>query len=265
VNSDTVALNLNSLVRQFGGWTNHNIRLAPDLYTMGPSATGAEVKLRRFTQVAVDFFGGSLSGIRALDLACLEGLYGLELALRGASVVAVEGRESNLAKARFAGEALGVRNIEFVRDDVRNLRRERYGTFDLVLCIGIFYHLDAPDVFRFAESIADVCTRIAIVDTHVATASRRTYVHKGRVYRGRHFREDDTPWAAIGNRRSVWLTRSSLYELLQEVGFTSVYECRVPDVPKYDRMRRRGSADRSTFIAMKGRPVRPMVIDRMAQ
>ena len=41
-------------------------------------------------------------GVRVLDLASLEGMYALELARRGADVVAIEGREANVEKARFA-------------------------------------------------------------------------------------------------------------------------------------------------------------------
>ena len=76
-------------------------------------------------------------GLRILDLACLEGLFSLELAMQGARVVGVEIREGNLTKARFAAEALGVSGVEFVRDDVRNVDAGRYGRFDVILCSGI--------------------------------------------------------------------------------------------------------------------------------
>ncbi|MBO9997490.1 MAG: methyltransferase domain-containing protein [Cyanobacteria bacterium SID2] len=247
----SIAERKRAIIEQFGAWTNHNIRLAPDCYTMEPSPSGAEVKLNRFLQVVADFCGKDFSTLRVLDLACLEGLYGLELAMQGATVLGIEGRDSNLAKAQFAREVLELENIEFVCDDVRNLSPQKYGTFDVVLCIGIFYHLDAPDVFRFAENIAEVCTRLAILDTHVSSTAEKTYLYQGREYAGKSYTEDHTAWGSIDNEESTWLTRASLYDLLGEVGFSSVYECHVPVVPKYDRLRALGHADRSTFIALK--------------
>jgi tRNA/tmRNA/rRNA uracil-C5-methylase (TrmA/RlmC/RlmD family) len=112
------------VIRQFGEWTNHNLRLAEGVYTIAAEPTASEPKLRRVTQIATDWLGEDLTGMRVLDLACLEGMYGLELALRGAHLVGIEAREPSLAKARFAQEALGIENAEFHRDDVRNLSPE---------------------------------------------------------------------------------------------------------------------------------------------
>lgn len=36
--------------------------------------------------------------LRILDLACLEGHYAIEFAMQGATVVGIEGRESNVQK-----------------------------------------------------------------------------------------------------------------------------------------------------------------------
>ena len=131
---------------RYGPWTAHNIRLADDVYTISAEPAGDEVKLRRVTQLALDVCGGSLDGVRVLDLACLEGMYALELARRGAAVMAIEGREANIEKARFAARTLSI-DVDFQLGDVRDLSREQHGEFDVVLALGILYHLDAPDLF----------------------------------------------------------------------------------------------------------------------
>jgi len=64
---------------------------------------------------------GPLDGLRVLDLACLEGLYGLELAMHGAEVLAIEGREQNAAKVRHAAERLCPARFEVRVEDVREL------------------------------------------------------------------------------------------------------------------------------------------------
>ncbi|MCT7949157.1 class I SAM-dependent methyltransferase [Ancylothrix sp. C2] len=255
------------VVERFGEWTNHNVCLGEDLYTIGKEKiTGAEVKLRRIVQMVADISGKSFEELRILDLACLEGLYGLELALQGAEVVGIEGREANVEKARFVKEVLGVENITFFQDDVRNLSREKYGSFDVVLCIGIFYHLDAPDVFRFMESIGEVCRGFAIVDTHVSLTAESCCTYGDKEYWGRFYKEHDPEssledrmkvlWSSLDNVNSFWLSRPSFYNLLGDAGFTSVYECHFPAVEKYEKMRFKKENDRSTFVAIKGEPVR---------
>jgi hypothetical protein len=52
---------------------------------------------------------------------------------------------------------MGLPNVEFVTDDVRNFSRKRYGAFDVVICSGILYHLPGKDGCRFrfvADSMA---------------------------------------------------------------------------------------------------------------
>src|SRR6185503_4881590 len=54
-------------------------------------------------------------------------------------------------------------------------------------------------------------------------------------------------WASLDNPESFWLTRSSLYNALSHVGFTSVHECHVPA----ETVKPTG---RVTLVALKGQP-----------
>ncbi len=212
-----------------------------------------ELRARRIVHLVHDLCRTSFDHLRVLDLGCLEGLYSVELARRGARVVGIEGREANIAKARFAQEALGLEGVEFVRDDVRNLSPEKYGSFDVVLCLGLLYHLDAPDVFEFADACARCCDQLLVVDTHVGLAPTVRHTFRGRTYSGRSYQEHEpgsTPaererssWASLENPRNFWLTRPSLYNLLVDVGFGAVLECRAPYLPNL--------ADRVTLAALK--------------
>lgn len=255
MDAEAIAQRKQAILDRYGRWTNHNILLPDGSYTQSPELSGAEVKLQRFVQVVADFCGRDFSKLRVLDLACLEGLYGIELAMQGATVLGIEGRESNLAKARFTQEVLNLPNIEFVCDDVRHLSPDTYGHFNVVLCVGIFYHLDAPDVFHFAENIARVCTQVALFDTHLSQTADEPFEFRGRQYWGRAYGEDHTAWGSIGNEESTWLTRPSFYNLLSDIGFATVYECHHPPIAKYETMRHLGHADRNTFIALKQPPV----------
>jgi SAM-dependent methyltransferase len=247
---------------RFGAWTAHNIRLADGLYTISPEPAGDEVKLRRVTQLALDVFGGSVKGRRVLDLACLEGMYALELAGRGADVVAIEGREANIEKARFASRALEL-GVDFQLGDVRDLSRDRHGEFDLVLALGILYHLDEPDLFEVVEQIADVCRRALIVDTGVGRGGTEELQRAGETYRGvrlvEHATDSTEPdreqavWSSLDNLTAVALTRPSLERLLARHGFSSVLECHVPAEPHKE-------VDRVTLLALKGSRVTDLLV-----
>lgn len=213
----------------------------------------------RINQVVSDFSRKPLSESRILDLACLEGDFAAEFAVRDAEVLGIEGRRANLdrASARFP-----IPNLSFVQDDVRQLTREKYGTFDVVLCLGVLYHLDAPDCFRLLESVAEVCTSFAVIDTQVGLERDEVVRYKGNEYWGRYFAEYDSPpspeqmeesvWSAIGNLRSFWPTKPSLINAIIDAGFNSVYECQYPawDI----------ESDRVTLIALKSKRERILAV-----
>jgi Methyltransferase domain len=252
----TIAAKKQAIIDQFGAWTAHNIHLGGDLYTLENAVVGDEVKLRRILQMVADVARCPLSSLRVLDLACLEGLYAIEFARQGATVVGIEGRAASLEKARFAGQTLGLNQLEFYQDDVRNLSSMKYGRFDVVLCLGILYHLDMPDAILFLEQIAAVCQGFAIIDTHIGLP-QKSYSHNGHTYWGQNYIEHNPAstaaerqqnlWASLDNPDSFWFTRTALLNALSHVGFTSVYECWMP--AEHDK-----PSDRLTLIALKGQP-----------
>ncbi|MDH3692144.1 MAG: class I SAM-dependent methyltransferase [Gammaproteobacteria bacterium] len=211
--------------------------------------------LKRIVQIVSDVCDEPWENLRVLDLACMEGGFSVEFALRGADVLGIEGREANIAKARFAKQALSLQNVDFVQDDVRNVNAEKYGRFDVVLCIGILYHLDSDSVFLLLENVAEMCDRILVIDTHVSLRPSSHVTHKDRVYWGVHHREhrpeatDEEKrrnlWQSIDNVESFQPTRFSLFNFLQHSGFSSVLECSIP--PVFWAM-----GNRSTFVAING-------------
>jgi hypothetical protein len=104
----------------------------------------------------------------------------------------MEGREANIEKARFARAGLSLQNLELIQDDVRNLARDRHGRFDMVLALGILYHLDAPGVFFFIERLAQVCDWLCVIDTHVTESRLETFSNDGHTYKGTYYAEPDT-------------------------------------------------------------------------
>jgi SAM-dependent methyltransferase len=235
---------------RYGAWTAHNIRLLDDLYTMAPGVIGgSEVRLQQIMQIVGDVSPAPFDQLRVLDLGALEGSFSVEFALRGASVVAIEGRQANLEKIRFAKEVLGLDRLELRLEDVRGLDR-RHGEFDVVLCLGLLYHLDVPDVFVLLERIRDVCRNMTVIETRVARHPTVRREYRGRQYWGVVGMEPsgegpplsrEVLWSSLGNPQSFELTRSSLCNALVDIGYSSVVECHMPTWVTV--------APRATFVA----------------
>lgn len=251
---------LAAVTAEHGPWGSANVALPHGLFTIDAEPRGDNHRTLKFLQIIADVLGRPLRDLRIVDLASGEGLYAIELAQHGAQVLGIEGRAANVAKAEFARQAWGLDTLRFVEDDVRNFTAERYGRFDVVLCSGILYHLDAPDVFHFLRNIRAACTDLLIIDARVAMAPDTSMAFEGRRYGGCVYQEHEEGdpadvrlarlGASLDNPRSFWFTRHGLANCLTDLGFSSVYECLSP-MPLNTR------TDRATFVARSGRIVRP--------
>ena len=96
-------------------------------------------KFRRFADQLPD-----VAGKTVLDIGCNAGFYSIEMKRRGsARVLAIDSDERYLAQARFASETLGHDGIEFRKLDVYDVGAIGE-TFDLVIFMGVLYHLRHP-------------------------------------------------------------------------------------------------------------------------
>ncbi len=90
-----------------------------------------------------DAIPADLQGMTVLDIGCNGGFYSIEMKRRGAKhVLGIDHDEQYLQQARFAAEVLEL-DIDFERMSVYELPR-RGERFDLVLFMGVFYHLRYP-------------------------------------------------------------------------------------------------------------------------
>ncbi len=97
------------------------------------------VKFRGFAHVLPD----DLSGKSVLDIGCNGGFYSIEMKKRGAArVLGIDYDEDYLRQARFAAQVMG-QEIEFRRLSVYDVGALGE-TFDLVIFMGVLYHLRHP-------------------------------------------------------------------------------------------------------------------------
>ena len=85
-----------------------------------------------------------LDGWTALDIGCNAGYYSFELARRHARVTGIDVDPHYLRQARWAAKELGLEDaVEFRQMQVYDLASEGH-KYDLVLFMGVFYHLRYP-------------------------------------------------------------------------------------------------------------------------
>ncbi len=91
-----------------------------------------------------DALPADLGGRSVLDIGCNGGFYAIEMKRRGAGrVVAIDSDPHYLAQARFAADVSGFPDIEFAQLNVYDVA-ELGERFDLVIFMGVFYHLRHP-------------------------------------------------------------------------------------------------------------------------
>ncbi|MFC7396152.1 TIGR04290 family methyltransferase [Chelatococcus sp. GCM10030263] len=227
-------------VQALGPWF-HNLELsgvmtAPDHFL----GDYPRVKWQRFA----DAIPADLTGKSVLDIGCNGGFYSLEMKRRGAQrVLGVDFDDGYLDQARFAAEVAGL-DIEFAKLSVYDVAslKER---FDLVLFMGVLYHLRHPllaldlirehvvgdlmvfqSMQRGSEQIDEVAEDHRFWDTELFDSPGFPKMH----FIEHRYAEDPTNWW-VPNRACVEaMLRSSGFDILSHPE-DEVYVCRAAGRP----------------------------------
>lgn len=156
-----------------------------------------------------------IAGLRVLDLACRMGAFSVCLAEAGAMLLGIEGRAENFYRIPATP------NARFNLGDVRDLSAAQHGWWDVTLCLGILYHLEAEDAVRLLRAMREVTKGFAVVDTHIGAPDDLTAV-EGREFRGQWYGEPAGLWSSIGNSRSWWFTPESLDDAIRLAGWSGI-------------------------------------------
>lgn len=138
---------------------HHRIEVAPGIVTPGLQETPALL-----AQISMP---EDLSGMRVLDIGARDGFFSFEAERRGASeIIALDNEPPNHTGFAIAAELLDSR-VEYVTENVYSLNADTFGRFDLVLFLGVIYHLRHP--LLALDRIHDVCAKDALllVETHM--------------------------------------------------------------------------------------------------
>ncbi|MEZ4865019.1 MAG: TIGR04290 family methyltransferase [Caldilineaceae bacterium] len=120
----------------------HNLHLPSGVET-NPDHVLGDFPTFKWQQIA-DYIPHDLTGWRVLDIGCNAGFYSFELAKRGARVLGIDVNPHYLAQAHWAAHHFALTDqVEFRQMQIYDLAHQDE-TFDLVLFMGLFYHLRYP-------------------------------------------------------------------------------------------------------------------------
>ncbi len=147
-------------IEALGPWF-HNLHL-PDGRRTAPDHPLGDFPAFKWAEIA-PHIPTDLHGWTALDIGSNAGFYTFELAQRGARVTGLELDERYLEQARWAAGRFGLEaRVEFRQGTVYDLARtdERW---DLVLFMGVLYHLRYP--LLALDAVARLVTRTLVLQT----------------------------------------------------------------------------------------------------
>ena len=189
-----------------------------------------------------------LTGWRALDVGCNAGFYSFALARRGADVLAIDYDEHYLRQARWAAERFELADrVRFERLQVYDLAR-REERFDLVLFLGVLYHLRHP--LLALDLLAEKVDRLLVLQTltmpggdetggEVRTPSNLPFAARERLlepgwpkmaFLEHRFADDPTNWWAPSDACVEAMLRSSGLDVVERPGY-QLWVCRPRGLP----------------------------------
>jgi SAM-dependent methyltransferase len=176
-------------------------------------------------------------GASVLDLGCNEGWFAHRALDWGAAkVVGLDVREANVRRATLIRDHFGIEGerLRFERANVLELDPARLGTFDVVLVLGLIYHLENPvGALRTARAL----TRgTAVVESQLTAHNepirlgwgetdvfREAQGHWAAVVEPAEEQVDDgNPLASFGGVVSLVPNRAALVEGMEVAGFRDV-------------------------------------------
>jgi hypothetical protein len=168
-----------------------------------------------FIEPLVRTFGGSLEGKRVLDLASNAGYWSLASVEAGCDyVLGIEGRQMHVEQAEFVFGVKEVdqRRYDFVCSDIFKIDFTRFGRFDIVLCLGLFYHVSKH--VELLEKIEEVNEDLLVIDTEVARGRGSWMKLRGQNPKRR--------LSAVDRTLAMTPTKKAVHDLAKELGYEVV-------------------------------------------
>jgi len=170
--------------------------------------------------------GGDLAGRRVLDLGCNAGYWSLLAVETGCKyVLGVDHQEMAIEQAELVFEMREIQpeRFEFRLGDVYALDPATIGQFDVVLCLGLLYHVSQP--VQLMAALSALASDFLVVDTQLVPSDASMF----ELY------EDPS---AAGTSFALRPSPRAVMDLAQDYGFEMMRIGRDPWHENYRRGRR---------------------------
>ena len=135
-----------------------------------------------------------LTGWKVLDIGCNAGFYSIELAKRGAEVLAIDLDDHYLKQAQWVAKQLGFEDrITFKKMQVYDLAHSNE-QFDLVWFMGVFYHLRYPMLAM--DIIAQKIKKMMIFQTLALPGTKEMEIPPDVKFHGREIMKSEA-WPSM--------------------------------------------------------------------
>lgn len=168
-----------------------------------------------FFEPLVELLGGSLAGKRVLDLGCNAGFWSLAAIESGCEfVLGIDGRKMHIDQANFVFEVKEIEKhrYEFIAGNVFEFDFQKYGNFDIVLCLGLIYHVSKPMLLM--EQISKVNTDILVIDTDLLRAPGS--------YLEFYYDNIEDPVAAVDYQLVIHPTKQAVFKMAKQFNYSVV-------------------------------------------
>jgi FkbM family methyltransferase len=187
-------------------------------------------------------------GLRtAVDAGCGVGFFAQTLTELGLEARGFDGRFENVVEARKRFP-----KVEFEYGDIESAEVAALGTFDLVLCFGLLYHLESP--MRAIRHLRALTGKGLLIESMVVPGDDARMV----------LREEPSQVDQSLTDMAFYPSEPCLVKMLYRAGFAHVY--RVPRLPEHDHFRETGDhARRRTILFASHQHARVGCLERVAE
>jgi len=109
---------------------------------------------------------GERADLSVLDMASHQGWFAVQTARLGfGRVLGIDARASHVEDSSLIQRIYGLEQLEFRQDDVHRLSADDPGVFDVVLMLGLLYHLENP--VGALRTCRELCRGLCVIETQV--------------------------------------------------------------------------------------------------
>ncbi|HON55857.1 MAG TPA: DUF1698 domain-containing protein [bacterium] len=206
----------------------HKIEVGYGLLTPGHQG-GINNKLATYETLQRIKMPKDLSGKKVLDIGTWDGYFSFEAEKRGAKeILAIDNHyrlEKNIGSSGFEiAKKILASKVKYKILDVYDISPEKIGYFDVVLFLGVLYHLKHP--LLALEMISNITNNLMILETYYVNKYEKDMI--GIFYEKNELNDDSTNWWGFNKKCLEALIRTAGFkkvEIISEVSDRICFHC----------------------------------------